>query len=800
MVNNPAADLGIFPGPSIKPSGSEHTRLDEQYQIFVAKVVRVDHERKVVSIRDSRTGITHTDVVALPSNSSSASATDMDMPEIGTACIAVALEWQKGSGRHAIINYVTSDTLTGQDAVGQRALNDAPSEIAVWTERTRGVYRKAYPGQHTITKTEGYTAKFDLGWDMAGVDFSRDELDTFRRTRKTSTGRTVDRTDASLKYEGYVHRPQADLGDIKPHLLPDGSKEWILYLDYKEKDWKTRYFDAQQDMMPFVEHVEKIQEFGLDYPVPHEVYETDMWDQILGLTDPWTPSPDNPKDWWHRTQIQTKGMTKDMQYDDETFLIKQNWDHPTDTQKNPGVGPTLKEGKTPRRRGWMIEKAEGTVVGSNMFDKGTYGKVLKPVIFPLTKEGRFGTDTESGYTPITKLPDQVEAKMAASAWSMRFPYEYNTTRFDITKEGLVQFEVGSTIPKEKIVWDNFTYEHPHGAGRSVEGHFLGSVKLAIGKNRDEEESLDIQTVGGAVLRLGADDASLPDFRRKVMTQIRSKKDVVMDRQIQFWDDAHVKLTPGDCGDLANKTGAENVSLRAAMDGGMFLRVGARHPGSKRRHMFNGYKDGPGVEQYGTKDSGRKDARTKGRPCYTPPGDATYRFHNLATAGAPVKKVSPYEWSGSPGDPDKLGLSADIHTVKDLFIRAGTNTGTKEGISASLDFAGALIAALGKDAFGRSIIGTLDGGIEMTVGELKQKGKSIRLEINGDVDIAIRGNLHLNVTGDITTETCRDLTLAKLSSITRSLKVQDFAQTLRTNEAPEHVNHQGGYPPSEESDW
>lgn len=794
MVNNPA-DLGIFPGPLVKSSGSEHTRLDEQYQIFVAKVVRVDHERKVVSIRDSRTGITHTDVVALPSNSSSTSATDVDMPEIGTACIAVALEWSKGSARHAIINYITSDTVTGQDAVGQRAIGDAPSAIPVWTERTRGVYRKAYPGQHTITKTEGYTAKFDLGWDMAGVDLSRDELDTYRRTRRTSTGRTVQRTDASLKYEGYVNRPQADEGDIKPHLLPDGSKEWILYLDYKEKDWKTRYFSAQQDMMPFVEHVEKIQEFGLDYPVPHEIYETDMWDQILGLTDPWTPYPDNPKDWWHHTQIQTKGMTKDMQYDDETFLIKQNWDHPTDPQKNPGVGPTLKEGKTPRRRGWMIEKAEGTVVGSNMFDKGTYGKVLKPTLFPLTKEGRFGTDTESGYTPINKMPDQVEARMAASAWSMRFPYEYNTTRVDITKEGLVQFEIGSTIPKERIVWDGYAYEHPHGAGRSMEGHFLGSVKLAIGKNRDEEESLDIQTVGGTVLRLGADDASLPDFRRKVMTQIRSKKDVVTDRQIQFWDDAHVKLAPGDAGSLDNKIGAENVSLRASLDGGMFLRLGARDPGSKRRHIFNGYKDGPGNERFGIKDAGRKDARTKGRPTYGA-GDATYRFHDLSLVGTPVQKVSPYAWSGSPGNPDLLGLSADIHAVRDLFVRVGTNTGAKEGISVGLDLAGALIAAIGKDKFGRSIIAALDGGIEMTVGRNNQK-KGIRLEINGDVDIAIRGNLHLNVTGDITTESCRDLTLAKLSSITRSLNIQDFAQVRRTNEAPDFVNSQGTHAPGGE---
>jgi hypothetical protein len=625
------------------------------------------------------------------------------------------------------------------------------------------------------------------------MDYSRYQLDPFRRTRTSSTGRTIERTDHSLKFEGFVHRPQADKGDILPHRLPDGSQEWILYLDYKEKDWKTRYLSAQQDMMPFVEHVEKIQEFGLDYPVPHEIYETDMWDKILGLTDPWTPEPDNPKDWWHRTEILTKGMTKDMQYDDETHLIVQNWDHPNDPKKNPGVGPTLKEGKTPRRRGWIIEKAEGTVVGSNMFDKTTYGKVLKPTIFPNTKEGRFQTDTESGYIPITKYPDQVEAKMAASAWSLRFPYEYNTTRFEITKEGLINFEIGSTIPKEKIVWDNPKYEHPHGAGRSMEGHFVGSVKLVVGKNRDEEESLDIQTTGGTVLRLGADDAALPEFRREVKTQIRSKKDMITDRKLQFWDEAHIKLAPGDAGSLDNKTGAENVSLRAALDGGMFLRLGGRNKAAKRRHFFNGYEDGPGKNQFGIKDAGRKDSRTKARPVYGA-GDDTYKFHDMPKVGSTqLGGILPYAWSGDPtgGAVDFMGASADIHAVRDIFLRVGKNENVD--VSAALDLSNALIAAIGKDKNDNSLIAALDGGIEMTIGMNKQK-KGVRLEIDGDVDIVIKGNLHLNVTGDTIFETVRNLTIAKISDITRSLTIQDFAQVLHTSEAPQGgiINNEGLY--------
>lgn len=779
-------DLPYEPLP-IKSSATEPLRSDEQYQVFIARVVRVDYERKVVAIRDSRNGVVYDEVNAIPANSSSSSATDVDMPEEGSACLAVALEWNRGSSQHVILNYVTSDTTTGQDAVAQRAITDAPSHMPVWTERQRGVYRKAYPGQHTIVKTGGFTSKTDTAWDQTAMDMSRDQLDPFRRTHLSSTGRTVDRTDYALKFEGFVHRPDADASDITPHTLPDGSKEWVLYLNGSETDWKTRYLSGKEDMLPFVEHVEKIQEFGLDFPVPHEVFETDMWDNLLGLT---RPDPE----WWQRTATKTKNTTVPTECDDQSFLIEQNWDHPFDPQKNPGVGPTTKEGKTPRRRGWIIEKSEGTVVGSNMFDKATYGKVLKPTIFPLTREGRFGSDTESSYVPINKTTDQVEAKMAAGAWSLRFPYEYNTTRFDVTKEGMVLFEVGSSIPKENIVWDGGTYEHPHGAGRSLEGHFAGSVKMVIGKNRDEEESLDIQTIGGTVLRLGADDASTPNARRQTHTQIRGKKDMVTDRTIQWWDRDGVKLVPGDAGTLGvGKSGAENVSLRAALDGGMVLRLGAREESVKRRHLINGYEDPQGVKRYTIEDAERKDARSAGRPTYDKPGDETYRFHNLAEVGKPLlgepprSGIFPYKWSGTPADPEKLGLSADIHAVRDILLRVGTNN----GVSASLDLAGALLAAIGKDKFGRSLVAALDGGIEMTVGKNSQD-KGVRLEIDGDVDIVIKGNLHLNVTGDTTFETNRNLTIAKLSDITRSMKIQTFAQVLHTSEAPNIVNNQGAY--------
>src|SRR5208283_824887 len=116
---------------------------------------------------------------------------------------------------------------------------------------------------------------------------------------------------------------------------------------------------------------------------------------------------------------------------------------------------------------------------------------------------------------------------------VRFPSDQNTTRWDVTKEGFMSFEVGATLPKEIIAqhWQG-GYEHPHGAGRSVEGHLVGSLKLVIGKNRDEEDAIDLQALGQTVLRLGADDSSLPDAGRTVLTQARGQSDTSQARQLQ----------------------------------------------------------------------------------------------------------------------------------------------------------------------------------------------------------------------------------------------------------------------------
>jgi len=749
----------------------ERTRDSEAFALFIANVLTVNYERKVCTLVSLQNGTTYQDVNYMPADHSSYEGTAVHMPETGSQCLCAHIQATAGFYEVAIVTWLAGGTNIAQQGIATRFI-DHPS-MPGWNDRLRGTYRKAYPGQHTVANSHGYTARHDDGWDRMAADASREVLDPDSRTWSTTTSREVNYNDGRTSFQGPIVRPGAS--SLGSNTLPDGTDQNVAYLAPGASS-SDRYVTGKPDVIALVEHTEKIQEFALDHPVPLEAVGTKLLDFILGTTaDP-----------WGRTSVKQTG---NISHDSQSYFVTQPIDHPYNT-KAKAVGPTTGEGPTPCRRGYIIEKTQGTMVGSNVFDASTYGQVLKPMVFPYTAPGRFATDTNSGYIPVVDSTDHAETRLAASAYSVRFPHEANTTRWDITKEGMLSFDIGSTLPKEKIPLDSMTYEHPHGAGRSIEGHLVGSMKLVVGKNRDEEDSIDLQALGQTVLRLGADDTSLPNARRKVATQIRGKSDVVLARDLQYWANPH--LNPGDAGslDAKAKIGGENISLRAAFDGGTVIRMGARNQNSKRRHLINGYQDGPGTLPWGVNDAKRVDSKTTGRPTYGA-GDSVYRFHDLTQAGKPTGGVLPFNANSGPpvANMDTSGLSLDAHLVQDAMLRIGKNASS--GQSLLLDLAGGIAAAIGGDNQGRSLTATLDGGVELVVGPNKQ-GKGIRLEIHGDVDWNIYGHLQLNVSGDYILETNSHQHICKTGIITKAQNQTHVALGRMIHEAPSHVNNEGAY--------
>ena len=776
-----------------------HGRSQIAYELFIARVLSVDQERMVLTLQDIRDNTVYKEVNIFPGEHSSVEATVITMPEQFSTCVACHLMYTQGFSQIAIVSWITGSVTKALDAIAFRPVTG--TVIQGLSDRLRGTYRKAYPGQKTSSYTGGYTDKIDSGWDRTGSDFSRDRLDPERRTWTQITGRRVGYSDAGVQFSGAINRPNA--APLIPVQLPDGTFEYVSYLAPGSQP-TDRYVSGKQDVIPFAESTELTQEFTLDYPLPAELLQTDLFDQLLGTTQ--LP--------WGRTSVGALSVTGEAALtstptqvvpnvlaDNETYLIQQGVDHPFDTRQTP-IGPTLNEGPTPQRRAFIVEKSAGTLVGYNRFDKVTYGYVLKPVVFPYTSQGRFGADVDSSYLPVKDTPNHDEARLAASAFAIRFPYEYNTTRLDVTKEGFTSLEVGATLPKENNQFGG-GYEHPHGAGRSLEAHFVGSVKAVIGKNRDEEDAIDVQALGQAVIRLGADDTGLPNARRSVQTQIRSKGDAVADRQLQYWVSSGIKLKPGDSGVNAagyNKTGAESVSLRAALDGAAVVRLGARNPAALRRHLINGYVDGQGVTPYAVGDPARIDSHSAGRPNYGA-GDSKYSFHDLTTAGKPTLNLSPYNiptWQALgtpvPANPalsnsamDQHGLSLDFHSTRDMLVRIGANP--TSGQSLLVDSAGGLVVSLGKDKQGRSVCASFDGGVQITIAA-NNGGKALQIELLGDIDIVQKGNLQVLTTGDWVTECSTWRHISKLDTIFTQQKSITASLTRHTIEAPDIVHNQG----------
>lgn len=758
---------------SYMPGPTDPQRGDLQYQAFPARILTVDYERKVCTILDLRTGTPYQEVNIFPANASAFESTDVSMPEAGTTCVAVPVWWRAGFQQIAIIAYQFADATRAGDALAVRPIEG----VEGYSVRRRGGYRKAYSGQRTVTTTSGYSEKIDADWDRSGKDFSRDHLDADRRQWTQIAGRRVEYSDAGITFRGPINRPGA--ANIVPRILPDGTKEYVLYLEPGAQA-SDRYIDGKPDVIPFTENTQRIQEYSLDFPLPQEILETDLFDQLLGTT----------QDPWSRTTVgglPVSGSTVgDVKADSEAYIINQNADHPY-TRGAVTVGPTTNEGPTPARRGFIVERAEGTLVGYNRFDASTYGQILKPTVFPYTRLGRFGSDAQSGYLSVNDSVDHVEARLAASASATRFPQEYNTVRWDVTKEGFISFEIGSTLPKENIPLAG-GYEHPHGAGRSMEGHMVGSLKLVIGKNRDEEEAIDLTALGQTVVRLGADDTLLPDDRRTVMTQTRGKDDTLQTRSLQYWKQPKFGLK--DAGLLSNKTGFENVSLRMSTDGALIARFGARIPNARRKHLINGYVDGQGTTAY-PHDNSRIDSHSPGRPTYAS-GDSNYAFHDLTLAGQPLANMPPYNQSAWGGNPvpagmDAYGLSVDFHTVRDILLRVGANPDNLQSLL--LDLAGGIVAAIGADKQGRSVTGTLDGGVQLRIGKNKI-GKGLQLEIIGDIDITHIGNLHWHSTGDWVTEQTSWRNVTKTDRIFTQQKAVDASLARYTVIAPDIVHDQG----------
>ena len=256
-------------------------------KLYLVEVLSVDFDQRRLTVKGMEDGLVYSNVTVFPANLSSMEGIDINMPEQGTIGVACNLTYEGGFRNTIVVSWVHSQTYVNIDAIASRPVKG--DRIQGWSNRLRGTYRKAYPGQKSASYTGGYTEKIDTAWDRQAADWTRDRQDPDKRQWTQIAGRRVHYSDAGVAYQGTVNRPGAG-GSIVPVLLPDGTQEYVPYLAPGTQPI-DRYRDKKKDVIAFSEHTELVQEFALDYPVPYEILQTSLLDTVLGVTaSPW-PAP-----------------------------------------------------------------------------------------------------------------------------------------------------------------------------------------------------------------------------------------------------------------------------------------------------------------------------------------------------------------------------------------------------------------------------------------------------------------------------------------------------------------------------
>jgi hypothetical protein len=137
----------------------------------------------------------------------------------------------------------------------------------------------------------------------------------------------------------------------------------------------------------------------------------------------------------------------------------------------------------------LVIQVLGTLVGNDpVGGKETYGKILKPKIFPNTTALR-GQLTEEACLADEGINETITT---AAAYALKFP---NTdTAFYVNKQGKAFYNYGASSSAD-----------PLGGGESVEINLKGAAKVYMGTNEDKLRSFTFGTGGGVKTDWGFDN-------------------------------------------------------------------------------------------------------------------------------------------------------------------------------------------------------------------------------------------------------------------------------------------------------
>lgn len=132
---------------------------------------------------------------------------------------------------------------------------------------------------------------------------------------------------------------------------------------------------------------------------------------------------------------------------------------------------------------FLVSQTFGTLIGNSKRDIEHYGRVLRPQIFTSA------IDSTLDIRDVNCVPN--EYLTISGAYQLKFK---SGTKIDVDKEGHTFIRIAAS-----------TGRHPLGAGRSLEMATDGSLKAFIGRNINQQHSIDLETSGACSFHFGSDD-------------------------------------------------------------------------------------------------------------------------------------------------------------------------------------------------------------------------------------------------------------------------------------------------------
>jgi len=154
----------------------------------------------------------------------------------------------------------------------------------------------------------------------------------------------------------------------------------------------------------------------------------------------------------------------------------------------------------------LIVEISGTVVGPHK-SLSDYGKIWYATVFDSVNDKWPSNPRFTGFQP--KLDKDRLAYQLSLAKVLYLPrVKSNGAFFALDKQGKLFVKLGMSARSQESQYKTSGIEQdPLGSHRSLEALLMGSVKMHIGKNWDQERSIDLSTDGQCRYRIGKDSGS-----------------------------------------------------------------------------------------------------------------------------------------------------------------------------------------------------------------------------------------------------------------------------------------------------